>query len=126
MSSKIKLCKRMIFATPPFSQSEQARYILTRLQCCLQIQRKGLIYQLLTGLDFLHELIGTILRVHERPNTLTDGLKLIFLKVQKPKHHQRFSLFQWRWSTADHSRLIYNYEGHVFGAKIFQPAFTTL
>ena len=73
--------------------------------------------KLLAGPDLLHGLIGTIFRFREGPIALTADIESMFLQVQVPEQDRSCLRFLWRPRTNEPVQ-IYEYQRHVFGAKI--------
>ena len=72
--------------------------------------------KLLAGPDLLHGLIGTIFRFREGPIALTADIESMFLQVQVPERDKSCLRLLWR-PTVNEPVQIYEYQGHVFGAK---------
>ena len=73
--------------------------------------------KLLAGPDLLLGLIGTIFRFREGPIALTANIESMFLQVQVPEQDRSCLRFLWRPRTNEPVQ-IYEYQRHVFGAKI--------
>ena len=73
--------------------------------------------KLQAGLDLLYGLIGTMFRFHEGTIALTFDIESMFLQVQVPEQYRSCLRFLWRPRTNEPVQ-IYEYQRHVFGAKI--------
>ena len=73
--------------------------------------------KLLAGPDLLHWLVGTIFRFREGKIALTADIESMFLQVQVPEKDKSALRFLWR-PKFNEPKQIYEYQRHVFGAKI--------
>ena len=73
--------------------------------------------KLLAGPNVLHGLIGTKFRFREGQIALTADIESMFLQVQVPEQDRICLRFLWRPRTIEPVQ-IYEYQRHVFGAKI--------
>ena len=72
--------------------------------------------KLLSGLDLLRNLVGTVVRFREHQIAITADIESMFLQVAVPKGENKLLRFLWR-DTPEDSIGIFEYNRHVFGAK---------
>ena len=72
--------------------------------------------KILSGLDLLHELIGTTFSFREGLTALTADIESMFLQVQVHEQDRSCLRFLWRPRTNVPVQ-VYEYQRHAFGAK---------
>ena len=116
VQSERHLRERMVFATPVLNPNKPGK---VRRVCNAVSKYKEVCLndKLLAGPDLLHGLIETIFRFREGPIALTADIESMFLQVQVPEQDRSCLRFLWRPRTNEPVQ-IYEYQSHVFGAKI--------
>ena len=105
----------MVFATLPVLYPNKPGKLRRVCNAASKYKEVCLNDKLLAGRDLLHRLIGTIFSFREGPTALTAHIESMFLQVPE----QDRSCLRFLWRPRPNERVqIYEYQLHVFGAKI--------